>query len=108
MAKVWRILTPKEFQVEAAVARLVYEPKTCLFLIRKTGEDKVAIFLTASTLLRSIMLIVVPLLGLGCDQVAKAKPSYHKVEAFHLDKNRGEGQLAIQQRRQARFPPKAH
>jgi hypothetical protein len=34
MEKVWGIFPPREFQVEA-VARLVSEPKTCLFLIQK-------------------------------------------------------------------------
>jgi superfamily II DNA helicase RecQ len=97
MANVWGISSPREFQIEA-VARLVFEPKTCLFLIRKTGEGKSAVVLTASTLLRGITLVVVPLLGLGCDQVSKAQRRRHKVEAFHLDENRGEDQLAIQRR----------
>jgi hypothetical protein len=86
MANVWGISSPREFQIEA-VARLVFEPKTCLFLIRKTGEGKSAVVLTASTLLRGITLVVVPLLGLGCDQVSKAQHHHHKIEAFHLDKN---------------------
>jgi superfamily II DNA helicase RecQ len=96
MAKIWGILSPREFQVEA-VARLVFEPHTCPFLIRKTGEGKFDVVLTASTLLRGIMLMVMPLLGLGCDQVSKAQHHHYQVEAFHLDKNRSkEDQLAIQ------------
>jgi superfamily II DNA helicase RecQ len=97
MDKVWGIKTPRYFQVEA-VARLVFDPNTCLYLIRKTGEGKSAVVLTSSTLLRGITLVVVPLLGLGCDQVAKAQRHRYKVEAFHLDENRGEDQLAIQRR----------
>jgi superfamily II DNA helicase RecQ len=96
MANVWGVLSPREFQVEA-VAWLVFEAKTCLFLIQKTGKGKPAVVLTASTLLQGITLLVVPLLGLGCDQVARVQHHCHKVEAFHLDKNRGEDQLAIQQ-----------
>jgi superfamily II DNA helicase RecQ len=57
-----------------------------------------AVVLTASTLLRGITLVVVPLLGLGCDQVAKAHRLRYNVEAYHLDENRGEDQLAIQTR----------
>jgi superfamily II DNA helicase RecQ len=97
MKTVWGISSPREFQVEA-VARLVFEPKTCLYLIRKTGEGKSAVVLSAATLLRGITLVVVPLLGLGCDQVAKAHRRRYKVEAYHLDENRGNDQVAIQTR----------
>jgi superfamily II DNA helicase RecQ len=81
MAKVWSILSPREFQVRA-IARLVFHPSTCLFFIRKTGEAKSALVLTSATLVRGICLVVVPLLGLGCDQLAKAqqRPGY-KVES---------------------------
>jgi superfamily II DNA helicase RecQ len=44
------------------------------------------------------MLIVVPLLCLGCDQVAKAQHCCFKVNVFHLDENRRDDQLVIQQR----------
>jgi superfamily II DNA helicase RecQ len=97
MAKVWGITSPRYFQVEA-IARLVFEPQTCIYLIRKTGEGKSAVVTTSSTLLRGITLVVVPLLGLGCDQVAKAQRRRYRVEAYHLDENRGEDQLALQRR----------
>jgi superfamily II DNA helicase RecQ len=97
MLQVWGILAPRHFQVEA-VSRLVFHSKTCLFLIRKTGEGKSAVVLTSTTLLQGITLVVVPLLGLGCDQVAKAQRLRYKVESYHLDENRGEDHLAIQRR----------
>jgi hypothetical protein len=50
MNLVWGISSPNEFELEV-VARLVFVPKTCLFLIRKTGEGKSAIVLTSLTLL---------------------------------------------------------
>jgi superfamily II DNA helicase RecQ len=62
------------------------------------GEGKSAVVLTLVTLLRGISLVVVPLLGLGCDQVAKAQRPAYKVESYHLDENRREGMLAIQRR----------
>jgi hypothetical protein len=95
MEKVWGILASRDSQVEV-VARLVFEPKTCIYLIRKTGEGKSMVVLTSATLLRGITLVVVPLLGLGCDQVAKAQHHRYKVKAYHLDKNRGNIQMAIQ------------
>jgi hypothetical protein len=54
--------------------------------------------LTLAILLRDICLVVVPLLGLGCDKVAKSQRPAYKVESYHLDENRGEGMLAIQRR----------
>jgi hypothetical protein len=63
------------------------------------GEGKIDVVLTSPTPLPGIsLIIVVPLLGLGCDQVAKAhqRPRF-KVESSHFDENYGEDQLAIQQ-----------
>jgi superfamily II DNA helicase RecQ len=97
MEKVWGISSPREFHVEA-VTRLLFEPRTYLFLIRKTGEGKLAVVLTSATLLRGITLVVVPLLGLGCDQVAKAQRRRHKVKVYHLEENRDDDQVAIQTR----------
>ncbi len=57
-----------------------------------------AVITTLLTLLGGITLVVVPLLGLGCDQVAKAQRRCFRVEAYLLNKNRGEDQLAIPQR----------
>jgi hypothetical protein len=45
MAKVWGILLPWEYQVRAAIAQLVFNPKTCLFLIQKMGEGKSTVVL---------------------------------------------------------------
>ncbi len=95
MNLVWGIAFPKEFQL-AAVARIVFQAKRRLYLIQKPGEGKLAVVLTSATLLQGITLVVVPLLGLGCDQVAKAQHGRYKVEAYHLDENRGKDQLAIQ------------
>jgi hypothetical protein len=80
MAKAWGILSPWEYQVRA-IAQLVFYPKTCLFLIRKTGEGKSAVVLTLAMLLHGICLVVAPLLGLGCDQVVKAQRPAYKVES---------------------------
>jgi superfamily II DNA helicase RecQ len=95
MAEVWGVLSPREFQVQA-IAWLVFQPKTCLFLLQKTGEGKSAVVLTSAMLLHGISLVVVPLLSLGCDQVAKAQRPLFKVESYHLDKNCGEDHLAVQ------------
>jgi hypothetical protein len=60
-------------------------------------SEKLAVVLTSAMLLCDISLVIVPLLGLGCDQVAKAQRPLFKVESYHLDENCGEDQLAVQQ-----------
>jgi hypothetical protein len=70
-------LSLREFQVKA-VAQLVFHPKICLFLIWKTGEGISAVVITSAMLLCSICLVIVPLLGLGCDQVAKGRDQASK------------------------------
>jgi hypothetical protein len=96
--KVWGISSPREFQVEM-VDRLVFKPKTCLFLVKKTGGRQVGHCANLGySLVWQYSCYEVPLLGLGCDQVAKAQRQRFKVEVCHLDKNRGEDQLPIQQR----------
>jgi superfamily II DNA helicase RecQ len=63
-----------------------------------TGEGKSAVVLTSAALLRGVTLVVVPLLGLGSDQVSKAQRPDFRVESYHLDKNRSKDQFAIQRR----------
>ena len=39
---------------------------------------------------RKVMVILVPLVGLGSDQVAKSVVSDHNVEAYHVDEHKGQ------------------
>jgi hypothetical protein len=79
-----------------AVARLVFEPRLAFFSSKRL-EKQVSHFSDHFyALLHDITLMVVPLLGLGCDQVTKAHCHCYKVGACHLNENRGEDQLAIQ------------
>jgi hypothetical protein len=84
--EIWHIPKPKPYQLEA-IACLCFSTKGRLYLVHKTGEGKSAVVLASATIFRGITLVLVPLLGLGCDQVAKATRREQQVEAYHLDKH---------------------
>ena len=69
-----------------------------VFLIRKTGEGKSAVLLASATIKRGLTLVLVPLLVLGCDQVAKGFKREHRVKTYHLDEHRGHDFIALRDR----------
>jgi superfamily II DNA helicase RecQ len=95
--KIWNITSPKPFQVEA-ITCLCFLTERRLYLVRKTGDGKSAVILASATILRGITLVLVPLLGLGCDQVAKAFRLEQRVEAYHLNEHRGPDYITLRDR----------
>jgi superfamily II DNA helicase RecQ len=59
------------------------------------GDCKSVVILASVTILRGITLVLVPLLGLGCDQVAKAFCLEQRVEAYHLDEHQGPDYITL-------------
>ena len=59
-----------------------------LYLIQKTGEGKSLVLLGMATALQGITIDMVPLLGLGCDQVSKSKHLNKRYEAYHVNEFR--------------------
>jgi superfamily II DNA helicase RecQ len=58
-------------------------------MIAKTGSGKSAIPLTVGTLLTGVVITLVPLVGLGSNQVSKSCNAANYVEAYHVAKHRG-------------------
>ena len=81
------INTPRPFQLEA-IHSLLFTDDRFLYLARKTGEGKYAVPQTVALLQRGIVLILVPLIGLGSDQVSKAENEENRIEAYHIDEHR--------------------
>jgi superfamily II DNA helicase RecQ len=67
-------------------------------LVHKTGEGNFAVVLALATLLCGITLVLVPLIGLGCDQVAKDFLINERVKAYHLDEHRGNDHILLRDR----------
>ena len=59
-----------------------------MYLIRKMGEGKSIVLTGASSLLGGVTISLVPLLGLGADQVNKYNKRYSGFEAYHVDEFR--------------------
>ena len=58
--------------------------------MRKTTEGKSLIPLTLATIFNGVTVVLVPLIGLGSDQVKKASVPEHNVEAYHVDEHKFE------------------
>ncbi|KAL7472437.1 hypothetical protein ACHAXS_012774 [Conticribra weissflogii] len=80
----WGIGTPYDYQIET-ICEIAIRKKN-IFLIRKTGEGKSIVPWTVAALRKCITIILVPLIGLGSDQVSKASRLELGIEAYHLDK----------------------
>jgi hypothetical protein len=58
-------------------------------MIAKTGSGKSAIPLMVGTLLTGVVITLVPLVGLGSNQVSKSCNAANYVEAYHIAEHRG-------------------
>jgi hypothetical protein len=84
----WDIDSPRDFQV-VSINQGTFNDNTVMYLISKTGSGKSAVPLTIATLRCGITIVLVPLLGLGSDQVKKASREERGISAYHVDEHRG-------------------
>ncbi len=84
----WGIQFPHEWQIHA-IHDIVFSNDTSTFLIAKTGSGKSAVPLTVGSLLTGVTLTMVPLVGLGSDQVNKCSNDGNFIKGYHLDEHRG-------------------
>ena len=89
--------TPRPFQIEA-INHLAFSDDASLIVIRRTADGKSLIPLATSALRGGISLIMVPLHGLGSDQVDKAAIESKGVEAYYLDEHRHENAKILHDR----------
>ena len=86
---VFGITSPRPFQI-FVIYCMVYLTKQLIYVIRKTGEGKTLVITTTAVLLRGIVIVMVPLIGLGSDQVNKAIDLGNGLEGYHTDENHGQ------------------
>jgi hypothetical protein len=84
----WGIHSPHEFQL-CTIHHIAFQCNQLLYIITKTGSGKSAIPLTIGLLQTGVTLLMVPLVGLGSDQVNKKSNNDNLIEAYHLNKHRG-------------------
>jgi hypothetical protein len=97
LLQLWGIDHARDFQVEA-IHQLAFTDDNYLYLIRKTGEGKSAVPLTVAYYQRGIAIMMVPLIGLGSDQVSKSNSPGHRIESYHLDEHKFEDLKKLRQR----------
>ncbi len=83
----WGINFPHKFQVRA-INNIAFHCGRLVYIIAKMGSGKSAITLTVGSLQTGITLTMVPLAGLGSDQVNSAQNGDNFIEAYHLDEYR--------------------
>ena len=96
MQRALNIKHPRPYQVEA-INEMAFNGKS-MFLFRKTGEGKSAVPWVTALLLRLVSIILVPLVGLGSDQVSKAHNDEFRMDAYHVDELQSSDFLLLQKR----------
>jgi superfamily II DNA helicase RecQ len=84
----WGIHYPHKFQIHA-IHHIASHHDQIVYIIAKTGSGKSEIPLPIGSLPTGVTLSMVPLVGLGSDQVINSRHSKNLIEAYHLDKNPG-------------------
>ena len=97
MADIFGILTPRNFQIEA-INHCVFDDDAVLFIVQPTANGKSLVPLTIATIRRGVTIVLVPLIGLGSDQVEKATVLDHNVEAYHIDEHKQLDARAVRDR----------
>eukprot|EP00956_Cyclotella_meneghiniana_P018449 scaffold30718_cov36-Cyclotella_meneghiniana.AAC.1 len=92
-----QIEQPRDFQLEA-INHLTFADDACLILIRRTADGKSLVPLITSVIKGGVSLVLVPLHGLGSDQVDKATVEEHGVEAYYIDEHRFANAKALMDR----------
>ena len=91
------VASVREFQLQAIYAGAFYAD-SFLSINAKTGYGKSLIPLAIASMRRGISIVMMPLLGLGTDQVAKAIHVDINIEAWHIDEFRGPDGRALRRR----------
>ena len=80
LCDVWGVDSPRGYQIRM-IFNLEYRKIHLTYLIRKYGEGKSLVILGMAALLHGITISMVPLIGLGSDQMAKSRQPNDRVEA---------------------------
>ena len=93
LTEVWDEGCPHQFQLDA-IYTIVFDSTPAggapfLCLVGKTGEGKSLVLKGAATLMRGVSIFIVPLVGLGADQLSSSQRPNHRVFAYHLDEEKG-------------------
>jgi superfamily II DNA helicase RecQ len=90
----WGILYPHEFQIPA-IHNIAFHCDQIIYLSAKTGSGKLAVLLTVGSIQTSVTVTMVPLVGLGSNQVKNRSNDNNLIKACHLDEHHGNDNKAL-------------
>jgi superfamily II DNA helicase RecQ len=96
-SEIFSIDNTREFQV-TATHYLSYHNNAFLSMIRRTADGKSLVPLCTAVLRRKVTLIMVPLHGLGSDQVDKSTLREHNINAYYIDQHTRENEELLRER----------
>jgi hypothetical protein len=79
----WGILYPHKCQI-GAIHNIVFHCNQIVHLIAKMGSGKFVVPLTIGSLQTGVMVTMVPLIGLGSDQVKNGSNEDNLIKAYHF------------------------
>ena len=85
--EVYGFIDIRPFQIES-INHLAFDDDSSLVLIRRTANGKSLVPLTVTIIRGGVILILVPLHGLGSNQVNKATSTEHGIEAYFVDEHK--------------------
>ena len=91
------IPNPRPFQMEA-INHCTFEDDTYISINRGTADGKSLVPQTLSITRRGVAIIMVPLVGLGTDQVEKAQLAEHGIESYHIDEHKRNDEKKLMRR----------
>ena len=89
IADVFAIGTPCPWKIEV-IHHSLFKDDDLLFVSCRTPDGKSLLPLSVATFKRRVTIVLVPLIGLGSDQVQKSSYYDHNFEAYHLDEHKGQ------------------
>ena len=103
---VFSIESPRDFQT-TAIHYLSFHNDGYLSMRHRTADGKSLVPLATAVLRRKVSMILVPLHGLGSDQVEKATLREKGVMAYYLDQHRRDNEDALVERLEGLSPEEA-
>ena len=94
---IYGVVSPRDFQIEG-IHHSAFNDDSYLFVSQPTAKGKSLIPLAVNALRRGVGINLVPLIGLGSDQVEKAIFTEHNAEAYHADEHRKKDGRYLRQR----------
>lgn len=94
---------PRPYQINC-VFQLTFRKLDMMRLIRKCSDGKSLALHAMATILRGVTIVMVPLIGLGSNQISKTKRPELGVEAYHSDEFRDDSASKLTERLESHNP----